>query len=150
LQRRMCRMVALDQHGAGLFTTARAPGDLDEQLSEVLLAAEVGAEQTTVGIEDHHQCYAREMMPLGEHLRAQQHTGHARMCDVHQTLQAAGGARGVTVDAQYREILEGFAQEGLAALRAHADAAQVSTAAGWTPARQRLAGLATVAAQSRR
>ena len=56
---------------AGLMKLfGRSPGDLREALCQAFGAAKIGAEETLIGIDYRHQREVREVMTLGQHLRA--------------------------------------------------------------------------------
>ena len=74
----MLGIFGLDQNFAATALAASAAGHLHDRLCESLGGAKVGAEQTLIGIQHHHQRQAREMMALGHHLRAHQDARFAR------------------------------------------------------------------------
>ena len=55
LQQRMIRIFRLDQHFAALVLAPGAAGDLHDGLREALGGTKIGAEETLIGIEHHHQ-----------------------------------------------------------------------------------------------
>ena len=54
----------------GALTAPGPPGDLGQQLKRALGSAEVGKTKPDVGRDDADQRHAREVVPLGDHLRA--------------------------------------------------------------------------------
>ena len=67
------RLEALHDDDALEVATARAAGDLSEQLEGTLGGAEVRQLQRKIGVDDAHQRDAREVESLGDHLRAEEH-----------------------------------------------------------------------------
>ena len=72
LQQRVLGVFGLDQHLARPFGPARAPGHLHDRLRQSFGRAEVGPEQALVCVQHDDQRHQREVMPLGQHLRAHQ------------------------------------------------------------------------------
>jgi len=116
-------------------------------LGEAFAGAEVGAEQTLIGVEDADQGDAREVMPLGEHLRAEQDARRALRGLAQQILQTPLAARAVAVDADGGHAREVALQRLLDTLGAGADGAQVGGAAVRTLRGERLLAAAVVTAQ---
>jgi hypothetical protein len=82
---------------------------------------EVGQREARVGVDDRGQVDAREVMPLGHHLRADQHrpVGGAKALD--RLAQRARLRCGVCVETDALELRQLAAQLRLEALRAGAD-----------------------------
>lgn len=105
---------------------------MHQQGEQALGRAKVTAEQDGVGVERRDQGDAAKVVPLGQHLRADQHV-HIAAVRMRQLLrQAAGLAGGVGINAQYAQgrsvgalrgvqlLLQGFFQLlGAQAQRAH-------------------------------
>ena len=66
------RIGGLNQHPAGLRAAPGTSGALREQLEDALGGAEVGQGQRGIGGNHPHQRHAGEVVPLGDHLRADQ------------------------------------------------------------------------------
>ncbi len=60
---------------AGIACTAGAASDLDQLLCQFFTGAEVRGEQTFVDAHHHHQCQLRQVVALGQDLRADQDAG---------------------------------------------------------------------------
>ena len=65
--------VGLEHDPAGASAAPGAPAHLVEELVGALGRPHVAARQPQVGIDHAHQGELREVMPLGHHLRADQH-----------------------------------------------------------------------------
>src|SRR5215469_431529 len=89
LEQRMIREFRLDQHLAGATAAPGASRDLHDGLCEALRGAEVGAEQTLVRVQHHHESYVRKIVTLGHHLRADEDTRLARGHASHHSLSIA-------------------------------------------------------------
>ena len=63
----------LDDRLAGTLAAARAPDDLRQQLERPLRRAEIRQPEADVGRDDADERHAREIVSLGDHLRADQH-----------------------------------------------------------------------------
>ena len=132
---------------------AGTPRRLHQQREQALGRPKVAAEQRGVGVHRGHQRDAPEVVPLGDHLRADQHihvTGvHGTELRFERPLEAcavginAGDARGSAVGAQqhFAELL--FEFFGAAAQRC-----DIQVAALGAGARHRLGQAAVVAAQA--
>ena len=68
----MLGIVSLNQHLTRAIGAARAAGDLQDRLREALVSARVGTEQPLVRVQHADQRDARKVVPLREHLRADQ------------------------------------------------------------------------------
>ena len=134
-------MAALHQHPPGAVLAAAAAGHLQQQLGGLLRPAKVGAQETGVHIGDHRQAQAREMVALGEHLRAHQHRRLALLNLRQLGVQAALAAGGVAVDAHHRraafDLLALLFQQRFQFFRAGAGVGKVGgtaiAAAPWYP-----------------
>src|SRR5690606_17541149 len=109
-QQRVVGQVGLDDHLAGLFGPSSTTGDLHDQLGHALAGAKIRGKQPAIGVEDGYQGHAREVMPLGEHLRAHQQAGFATIDNPQELLHRAFARSAVAVDAQDREIWKENAQ----------------------------------------
>ena len=92
--------LGLDQHLAGLRAAPGAAGDLHDGLRQALRRAEVGAEQALVGIQHHHQRHVREVVALGDHLRADQDARIAEAMRCMTLLEVAAPAHDVAIEAR--------------------------------------------------
>ena len=119
----------LHQDGAGPVGAAGAAGDLGEQLRHPLGGAEVGTEQATVGIGNHHQGQRRPVMALGQQLRADQDCGLAAVDAGHGSVELGAGTDAVAIDAQHRQLREMRLQLGVDALGADAAGEQLGVLA---------------------
>jgi len=78
LPERVARKSGLDQHLADAALATRASGHLYHRLGKAFVAAEVGAKQALVRVDDADQRELREVMTLGEHLCADEDVGLAQ------------------------------------------------------------------------
>ena len=88
----MLGSVGLEQDPAGPPAAPGAPAHLMEQLIGALGRAHVAARQPQVGIHHAYQRKLWEVMPLGHHLRADQHVDLAGHDGVHEVLDLARAA----------------------------------------------------------
>ena len=139
--------MALDDHLARFLGTASATGNLHDQLRHALAGAKVGRKQAAVGVEDRHQGHPWKVMPLGEHLRADQDARLALVDGGEQAIHGALARGAVAVDAQHRVVGKQHRQALFGALGAGADGTQVEVLAFWTVARLPLDMATVVAAQ---
>ena len=102
----MVGVQGLNPDFTGRFFTAGAAGHLADQLCAVFHAAEVRAEQTGIGIQNHHHGHIRKMVPFGQHLCAGQNARPAVVNIVVQVIECLFGAHGITVHPAHREIRE--------------------------------------------
>ncbi len=117
--------MGLDDHLARLFRPSGAPGHLHDQLRHTLAGAEVAGEQSAVGIQNRHQRNPREVMPLGQHLRADQNARLSLLNRREQLIHRVLARGTVTVNAQHRVIREQNRQAFFGAFGAGADRAQI-------------------------
>jgi hypothetical protein len=110
---------------AGSRARSGAAGDLHQQLRHALGGAEVAAVEAVVQVQDAHQRDARQVMPLGQHLGAEQDAVVAALAAAEQAFQLALAAGAVAVDAGQRDARKALAQAVLDALGALAQRAQV-------------------------
>ena len=80
LVQRMIRKVGLHQHLTSQFAAAGSAGNLFEQRKEMFGGAKFRTVERIVGAEDADQRHPGKVMPLGEHLRADEDIDLAR-CD---------------------------------------------------------------------
>ncbi len=116
LQQRIVRKLALDQHLARPGRRGRRGRPPAPRSAPGARRREIRGEQALVGVQYHHQRHLREVMALGEHLRAHQ---DARLATVHAAdgvKQLAGRAQHVAVEALDRMIGEHSGQRFLDAL----------------------------------
>ena len=126
VQQWVVRMAALDQHPAGDLLTAGAPGHLQDQLAGMLRAAEVGTEKAAIGIKNHCQRQVRKMVPLGQHLGADQNRWRAAMHLLQRCIQAALAAGAVAVDPDHTGTGEARFQQLFQFFRAGAGISQIT------------------------
>src|SRR5690606_14910188 len=89
----------------------------------------IGGEQPAIGIQDRHERYPREMVALGEHLRADQQAWLAAVDGTEQLLHRALACGAVAIDAQHRVLREEDAEPLLGAFGAGAHWAQIDLGA---------------------
>src|SRR5690606_2058372 len=118
-------------------------GDLHDQLGHALAGAKIRGKQPAIGVEDGYQGHAREVMPLGEHLRAHQQAGFATIDNPQELLHRAFARSAVAVDAQDREIWKENAQTLFGSLGTGPHRAQVDPIA-FGAAQWRSLGMAAV------
>jgi hypothetical protein len=70
---RACGAIVCTSTRPAVPAAAGAPGELGDQRERPLLGAEVGEAQRRVGVEHDAERDAVEVVPLGDHLRADQH-----------------------------------------------------------------------------
>ena len=75
VEQRVVRVVGLQPYLPGLLRAPRAPGDLDELLSEFFACAEIRRELAFVHADHHHQREVRQVVALGQDLRAHEDAG---------------------------------------------------------------------------
>ena len=140
------RLEGLDDDRALEAAPPRAAGDLGEQLEGPLRRPEVRQLEGEVGVEDADQGDAREIEPLGDHLRAEEQVELAG-AEVREHLAELVLARhGVGVDARHAGAGEELGDDLLGALRAMALPADVGRAARGARGRGRRPVVAEVAA----
>ncbi|NKG01704.1 hypothetical protein GO287_03648 [Ralstonia solanacearum] len=141
------RVAGLDQHFARQPGAAGAPGHLHQRGEQVLAGTEVVAEQGRIGRHHAHQRHALEVMPLGDHLRADQDIDGPFVHGVEQRLGAALAAGGVGVDTRHARLRKQRAEGLLDALRAAPQRRDVDVAAVRAMVRDARFVAAVVAAQ---
>ncbi len=95
-QRARRRVERLDDHPPAPLPASAAAGELGHEREGALLRAEVREAQRGVGIEDHGQRDGREVVALGHHLGAHEHTGGRGVeAAQHRAARARGGHVGV-------------------------------------------------------
>ena len=96
--------VRLHEHAPGPVRAAPpgTAGELRDERERALLGAKVREAQRLVGVDHDAERDVREVMPLGDHLRADQHARRRRVkaCEHRRARVAAGG---VGVEAQHRK-----------------------------------------------
>ena len=98
---------------------AGAARELGDQRERPLLGAEVREAQRRVGVDDDAERHVREVVPLGDHLRADEQPGGRGGEAGQQRGHGVLGARGVGVEPEHRHV-ERFGELGLQPLRARA------------------------------
>ena len=95
-------MQRLDSASPRALAAAGAAGDLGQQLERALRGAEVGEAQADVGDDHADQRDLREVVALGDHLRADQHVeSRARSKRASTRADGAAPLHGVAVDARH-------------------------------------------------
>ena len=137
----------LHQHLARPLAAPGAARDLRERRVQPLGGAVVGGDQRAVGVQHADQREQREVVALGEQLRADQDVGLAARDALQRARELAAAARAVAVDAHDARLREARGERFLDALRAAAHRLQVEVAAGRAGARDGAFRAAVVAAQ---
>ena len=136
-EHRVLRKARLHDHLALDPAAPGPPGHLRQQREHALGRAEVGAGQAAVGVEHDHQCEALEVVPLGDHLGADQEVdlaGVGRVDAARTARRRRATSRSSATDARGREQLS---QSLFEALRAAAQRREVDVTAFGTTARHR-------------
>ena len=131
------RIARLDQHFARPLAPAGAPGDLRQHREQALGRAVVGGDQRAVGVQHADQRERREVVALGEQLRADQDVAFAAPDAFQRARELAAAPRAVAVDAHDARAGKARGQRLLDALRAAPHRLQVDVAAGRAGARDR-------------
>ena len=137
-ERRVERMLGelrLDQHFARQFGAAGAAGDLHQLGKQALGCAAVGGEQRGIGTERTDQRQLGEVVPLGQHLRADEDVGLAGVNLLDEDFPLFPALGGIAVDAQDARLRKTFGKNGFDALRAAPERLDVLIAAGRASAR---------------
>ena len=156
-KQRVLRHGGLHPHLGGCFAFG-APGaasGLHEECQQAFGRAEVAGQQRRVRIDGGHERHAAEVVPLGNHLRADEHVHVAAVYGGQMRVKLPDAARAVGVDAQYARGFTvralHFAERGGDAFfklfRAQRAGADVGVAAFGAGARHGLRQPAVVAAQ---
>ena len=138
----------LHEHASRVAEASASPRKLGQQGERALLAAEVGELQALVGVEGRREPDASHVVPLGHHLRPDEH-GPGLACEaLEHVLQRAARRRGVGVEAQDRNAGPARVHHRLDnALGARAEPHDVDGSAGRTGARHVLGVPAVMAAE---
>ena len=131
----------------GSCAAAGAARHLEQQRGEPLGRAEIGAVERVVGAEHADQREAREIVALGEHLRADEDVDLAGVNALAHRGERALALRAVAVDAHDARCRKSRRERVLEPLRAVPERQQVDVAALRARARQALRVAAVVAAQ---
>jgi len=102
----MLGVAGLDQHFAGPVAAAGAARDLHDLLCEPLARAEIRAEQPLVRGQHDDQRDVREVVALGQHLRAEQDARAAVHDGIERLLDVAAAADHVAIHANQRRRRE--------------------------------------------
>ncbi len=146
VQQRVIGMMRLQPHIAALARAAGASRHLDQLLRQFLARAEIGGEQALVHADHGHPGEMRQIVALGQDLRAHQDAGH--LAQLRQLLrQAVALLRGAAIHAQHRHGRELFGQQFLQPLGADALRLQRQAAAIGAGRGRRLPRAAVVALQ---
>ncbi len=125
----MARVTRLHQHFAGQACAARAPAHLHQLREKPFARAEVVRKQRGVGVQHADQRHAPEVMPLRDHLRADENIDLARMHIGKERLRAAFAARAVSIDAQHARARHRARKRLFDALRAASERRDIDVAA---------------------
>jgi len=147
---RMRREVRLHDDFAGEIGAPRAARYLEQQRREALGRAEITAVERVVGAEHADERQPREVVTLGEHLRADQDIDLARVDALAHVGKGALAPRAVAIDALDARLRKALGERSLEPLRAVADGNEVHVAAVGTAAREPVGVTAMVTAQIRR
>ena len=104
LQQGIVWMARLYQDAPGFRRTTRATGDLDQQLGRAFRCSEVRIQQSMVCIENADKRHIRQVMPLGQHLRADKYRGITLMDTVERAVKASLSACRVPIDPDDRYL----------------------------------------------
>ena len=96
----MLRIDGLDQDNARQIAAPRAPGRLRQKLKRALGGAEIRQTQSDVGRHDAHQRDIRNVVALGDHLRAHQDVEIAFAKTVQDALEMPLAAHRVAIHAR--------------------------------------------------
>mmetsp|Transcript_5530 Transcript_5530/g.13379 ORF Transcript_5530/g.13379 Transcript_5530/m.13379 type:complete len:242 (-) Transcript_5530:1421-2146(-) len=146
----MLAMPGLDPHLAGCFAggiAAGAASGLHQQSEQSLRRPEIAAEQRPIRVDRGDEANAPEIMPLGDHLRADQDVHLALVHGLQLRLQFALATGGVGVDAQHARAGQGLGQLFLEPLGAAPERRDVRVAAVRAGLRHAFGEAAMVAAQ---
>lgn len=99
LQEPVVRRSGLQEDMAGALRPARSPGHLNQQLGEVFARPQIRPVEPLIDVEDNGEGDTREVMPLGNHLGADEEIGTAGGGIGEQGIAAGSGACRVGVDA---------------------------------------------------
>ena len=109
---RVGRLVGLDQYPARAFGPAGPAGDLAEQLIGAFAGPQVAAAEPQVGVDHADAGQGREMMPLGDHLGADQQVDLTGLHAAHEVRRGlrpgdgvAGHQPGAGIGKQGRDLL---------------------------------------------
>ena len=147
LDRPRVRLEGLDQH-ASRGIAAAPPGELSQELERPFVGPEVGNAERGVGVDHGRERDAAEVMPLRDHLRAEQH-GALGLGEAPQR----GGERlrllcRVGVETNRHELRQLLRQLPLEPLRARTDSGELDRRAGGTGLGRCLGVAAVVAAET--
>ena len=90
--------MALDQYLAGKTSSAGSSGNLQENLSEALAAAEIGSEETLVRAENPDERHTWKIVSLGQHLGTYQDLCLAPLDVSQYGFQASFSRSGVAIE----------------------------------------------------
>src|SRR5207237_2224217 len=98
------------------ITATGAAGNLRQQLERSLGSAEIGQREGGIGTQDRDQRDLGEIMPLRDHLRADENVDIARAKSAKHALVIANMPHGIAVDAAHARVREKMLQFGLQTL----------------------------------
>ena len=142
------RQVGLYDHFARRIAPSGPSAYLGQQLKGPLTCTEVGQMDARIGGDDADQGHAREVEPLGHHLRAQQHIGFAATEGTQNSIVCAFAACRVHVHSENPDSVELLDKVLLHALCAHAEQLELGCPAGLARPRNRCGAAAVVADQA--
>ncbi len=136
----------LQEHEARRVPPAPA-GELRHELERSLFGAEVRHREAAVGVDDGGEAHVAEVMPLRDHLRADEHDAIGRAKAVDRLAQGAGARRRVRVEPDPLQLRHRSRQLRLEPLRPGAHVRELGRAAGGAEHGHGLATPAVVAVQ---
>ncbi len=129
LERHRVGLERLHEHEPGSVAAA-APRELRDELERSLLGAEVGDREPRVGVDDGGEVDTGEVMPLRDHLGADENGPVARPEALERLAQRAGAGGGIRIEPDALELGNVPLELLLEALRAGADVRELDRAAG--------------------
>jgi hypothetical protein len=96
----MLGIARLNEHGAGPIASTRAPGDLHQDLEGSLRRTVIGHRERGVGVDDADERHARQIVALGDHLRADEDVHFARAHALEHALRFRAG-RDVAIEPRH-------------------------------------------------
>src|SRR5207244_2753041 len=112
-------VVCLYEDAPGRLAAPRAPGHLDEELERALRRAKIGDRERSVRADDADERDVRQIVPLRDHLRADEDVDLART-DAREDLLHVLAARDVAIEPRDPRLRERARERLLELLRAEA------------------------------
>ena len=139
--------IGLDQNPPRPVAPTSPASNLAEQGEHPFGTAKVRQVECRVGIQNPDQCDRREIMPLGDHLRADQHVDLPGRHLVDQSMVCSLARSGVTVHTRHPGVGKTLPDFFFEAFCSHPLRQKAGTAAAITAVRWRLAKVAVMTAQ---